>query len=323
MDVLVVGGAGYIGAHVAKAVAAAGHRPVVYDNLSTGHKNAVRWGPFVEGDLADVVRLDAVMAKIRPTAIIHLAAVSDISRALAAPIDLYRANVVGSLNLIERAVAHEVRTFVFSSSCAVYGQTNGGALTEAHPQHPINSYGETKRAIEAILEGSARAYGLNSVALRYFNAAGASADGEIGEDHTPETHLIPNVLRAAQDPDAPLTVNGTDYGTADGTAVRDFIHVEDLARAHVSALERLSSGELHGFCAVNLGSGAGASVREVVSAAEAITGRPVAVTEGERREGDADRLIADASLAQKAIGWRPARSDLDTMIETAWRWHNR
>jgi UDP-arabinose 4-epimerase len=317
--VLVTGGAGYIGSHCAKALAAAGYVPVVYDSLVAGHADAVRWGPLERGDIADAARLDEVIAKHRPVAALHFAALIEVGASVRVPLSFYRANVAGSLTLVERLVAGGVDKIVFSSTCAIYGVPGlAGPLDESVPQAPISPYGRTKRMVEEMLADAAATGALSAVALRYFNAAGASPDGEIGERHDPETHLIPLVLAAARDR-RPVAIFGTDYPTRDGTCVRDYIHVDDLASAHVAALERLLDGTVTGFAGVNLGTGRGMSVREIVAEAERVTGSPVPVRLEPRRPGDPPALVADATRAQTLLGWQPTRSDPATILSSAWR----
>lgn len=319
--VLVTGGAGYVGAHACKAIAAAGHKPVAYDNLSKGHRQAVRWGPLEVGDLADAERLDAVFRTHRPEAVVHFAAASEVGESVSDPLKYYRNNIGGTEVLVRCAVAHGVRVLVFSSTCAIYGTPERTPISEREPKKPLSPYGRSKYATEFLLEDAAAAHDIDVVALRYFNAAGASPDGEIGEDHDPETHLIPNVLLAARHQGRSINVFGTDYSTRDGSCVRDYVHVDDLADAHVAALERLWAGALPGFRGINLGTGTGASVLEVIAHAEAITGRRIVVETGPRRRGDVARLIADPTLARDLLGWTPHRSDLETIISTAWAWH--
>lgn len=317
--VLVTGGAGYIGSHACKALARAGWLPVAFDNLSTGWRDAVRFGPLEEGDLADRARLDAAFARWRPRAVMHFAALSLVGEASADPGRYWRANVGGSLNLIEAALAAGCRDVVFSSTCATYGDQDGVLLDEDTPQRPTNAYGASKRAIEDMLRDFEAAQGLRSVVFRYFNVAGADPEGEIGEQHRPETHLIPLMLDAVAGRRAALTLHGTDYPTPDGTCIRDYVHVADLAEAHVAGLEWLAAGRgSRAFC---LGTGRGFSVREVIAAAGAVTNRPVPVVEGPRRPGDAVRLVSGSRRAEEELGWRPVRSTLARMIADAWAWH--
>ena len=319
--VLVTGGAGYVGSHVCKALASAGFSPVTYDNLARGHEWAVRWGPLERGDLLDGSRLAEVLDRVRPVAVIHMAALAYVGESVADPAKYYRYNVAGTLSLLEAMRAAQIDRLVFSSTCATYGLPDAGPVGEDQPQRPVSAYGQSKAMVEQILRDCGHAYGMRSVSLRYFNAAGADPAGEIGEAHDPETHLIPLVLRAAHDPDAPISVYGSDHPTADGTCVRDYVHVQDIANAHVLALEHLDQGQ--GVCAFNLGTGQGHSVREIIDTARRVTGRDIATLEAPARPGDPPALVADASLARKVLGWRTEWSDIDAIIETAWRWERR
>ena len=319
--VLVTGGAGYVGSHACKALARAGFLPVAYDNLSRGFAHAVKWGPLERGDLLDPEQLAAVFAKHRPEAVIHFAAFAYVAESVADPAAYYRNNVVGTLTLLDAMRAAGVGRLVFSSSCATYGAAEQSPVTEDTPQRPVSPYGATKLMCERLLADYRAAYSLKSIALRYFNAGGADPDGEIGEDHDPETHLIPLAIDVAAGRRARFTILGDDYDTPDGTCVRDFVHVSDLADAHVTALGALRAGEARP--AYNLGGGAGVSVLEVVKAVERVVGRPVAIEIGPRRPGDPPALVADASLAARELGWRPVRSGLETMIRDAWVWRER
>ncbi|MCG8593567.1 MAG: UDP-glucose 4-epimerase GalE, partial [Kiloniellales bacterium] len=290
--VLVTGGAGYIGSHFVLRLTEAGHEAVVYDNLSTGHDWAVKWGPLERGDLLDQARLEAVLRDHRPAAVMHFAAKSLVAESFADPLGYYRNNVTGTLNLLAALSRAGAPPLVFSSTCAVYGAPRQIPMAEDHPCDPTTPYGASKLMIERMLWDLEPAEGLKAVALRYFNAAGADPEGRIGELHEPESHLIPNVLRVAAGSESQITIYGDDYDTPDGTAIRDYIHVEDLARAHVAALAYLRDGGASR--ALNLGTGSGASVRQVVSAAEAVTGRTLPVEVGPRRPADAERLVADA-----------------------------
>ncbi|WP_295393326.1 UDP-glucose 4-epimerase GalE [uncultured Thiodictyon sp.] len=317
--ILVTGGAGYIGSHACKALAHAGFTPVSYDNLVYGHRWAVRWGPLEEGDIGDRARLDAVIAQYRPAAVMHFAAYAYVGESVLNPGKYYRNNVVGSLTLLEAMRDHGIGQLVFSSTCATYGEPQRVPIDEGHVQRPINPYGASKLMIERMLGDFATAHGLNWIALRYFNAAGADPDAEIGERHDPETHLIPLVLDAAAGIRPSITVYGDDYDTPDGTCIRDYIHVSDLSDAHVLALRSLQSGGPS--VAYNLGNGQGFSVREVIAHAGEITGRDIPVVLGPRRPGDPPRLVADASQAQEVLGWQPRYPSLDEIIASAWRWH--
>jgi len=318
-SVLVTGGAGYIGSHTCKVLARAGYQPVVFDNLSRGHREAVRWGPLIEGDLADRSRLVMALETHQVAAVVHFAAYAYVGESVADPAMYYCNNLLGSLSLIEAMRETGVDKIIFSSTCATYGVPAGGPIRESAPQLPVNPYGETKLAIERALHWYGEAYGLRSVSLRYFNAAGADPEGEIGELHEPETHLVPLVLQAALAQRSHVDIYGTDYPTPDGTAVRDYTHVEDLAEAHLRALEHLRAGGE--TMAVNLGAGRGHSVREVIAAAEAVCGRTIPSRETARRPGDPPMLVADPSLAAERLDWRAQHSDLGTIIRTAFAWH--
>ena len=320
-SILVTGGAGYVGSHACKALAQAGYRPVVYDNLARGHREAVCWGPLVEGDLHDAARLIAALNEHQITAVMHFAAFAYVGESVEDPETYYRNNVGGTLALLAAMRIASISTIVFSSTCAVYGIPDRVPIAETTSKGPLNPYGETKLAIERTLHWYAAAYGLRYMALRYFNAAGADPEGEIGEDHEPETHLIPRVLRAALGTGDPVEVYGNDYPTADGTAIRDYIHVADLADAHVRALGYLAAGGES--AALNLGTGQGCSVRQVIAAVERIATRPVPFREAPRRPGDPPELVADPALARARLAWRPQHSDLDTIIRTALAWERR
>jgi UDP-arabinose 4-epimerase len=317
MRVLVVGGAGYIGSHTCKALAEVGHTPIVYDNLYTGHSWAVKWGPFEHGDINDHRALAAVFRKHRPDAVINFAALAYVGESNVEPIKYYRVNVGGMISLIEIMRAHDSGSMVFSSSCATYGIPTELPIMEDCKQDPINPYGRSKRIGEELLRDACVAYGLNAVSLRYFNAAGADPDGEIGEEHDPETHLIPLILQAADGKRSGISVFGDDYDTPDGTCIRDFIHVKDLAAAHVAALLVPKNGL---FTAYNLGTGIGSSIKEVIARAKEITGRPIAVMTEERRPGDPPVLVAASSRAKTELNWTPIYSSLDNVILTAWNW---
>lgn len=317
VKVLVIGGAGYVGSHACKALARAGYQPVVYDNLSRGHRRMVRWGPLEEGDIGDAERLDAVFARHRPEAVLHFAAFAYVGESMAEPLAYYRNNLVGSLTVVEAMARHGVPHLVFSSTCATYGLPRRLPMTEAHPQAPINPYGYSKLAVERLLADIGAARGLGWVALRYFNAAGADADGEVGECHAPETHAVPLAIQAALG-GAPFAILGTDYPTPDGTAVRDYIHVADLAAGHVAALEHLRRGGES--AAVNLGTGTGTSVRQLLDAVAAAAGRPVPAVTAPRRAGDPPELVADTGKAQELLGWT-ARHGLNEIVASAWKWH--
>ncbi|QCO66603.1 UDP-glucose 4-epimerase GalE [Luteimonas yindakuii] len=317
--VLVCGGAGYIGSHMAKWLAAHGVEPVVLDNLSTGHREAVRFGPLVEADLLAPASLDAAFASGPFEAVMHFCARSLVGESVQQPLAYYENNVTGTLNLLQAMQRHGVDRIVFSSTAAVFGEPVSPQIDEDHPKTPINPYGASKLMVERVLADAAQAYGLRSVTLRYFNAAGASADGDIGEAHSPETHLIPNVLRAALGDGSRLRVFGDDWPTPDGTCVRDYIHVDDLAQAHWRALDYMQAHD--GAHAFNLGNGRGFSVREVIAAAEAASGRPVPFDIAPRRAGDPAVLVAASDRARQVLGWAPRHTDLAAIIDSAWRWH--
>jgi UDP-arabinose 4-epimerase len=319
MNILVTGGAGYIGSHTCKALAAAGFTPVTFDNLRSGHRRAVKWGPLEEGDLADGARLAAVIAKYAPRGVIHFAASSAVGESVADPGAYYRNNVAGSLTLLEAMRDHGVDALVFSSTAAVYGAPQQDLMPESHPLLPINPYGASKLMIERMIEDFAAAHGLRFARLRYFNAAGADLEGEIGEAHEPETHAIPLALLTALGRRPHFDVFGVDYPTPDGSAVRDYIHVADLAAAHVLALRRLLDGGAS--MTLNLGTGEGHSVLALVAAVERVTGKTLSVRRTARRAGDPSRLVADASAAMSELGWRPAMPELETIVATAWNWH--
>lgn len=317
--ILVTGGAGYIGSHACKALKAAGYTPVAFDNLVTGWKDSVKFGPFEQGDLADRARLDEVFAEYKPAAVMHFAALSQVGEAMKEPGRYWRNNVEGSLTLIEAAVAAGCLDFVFSSTCATYGEHDNVVLDEHTPQEPLNAYGASKLAIEMVLRDFEAAHGLRHVVFRYFNVAGADPDGEVGEFHRPETHLIPVMLDAIDGKREGLTVHGDDYDTPDGTPIRDYVHVCDLVDAHVLGLKWLEAGK--GSRVFNLGTGSGFSVREVISESKVVTNREVPYTIGPRRGGDCTRLVSGSVRAKEELGWAPHRSTLQQMISDAWRWH--
>ncbi|MBU2999347.1 UDP-glucose 4-epimerase GalE [Roseovarius nubinhibens] len=318
-NILVTGGAGYIGSHACKALRAAGYTPITYDNLSTGWQEAVKFGPFEQGDLLDRARLDEVFAAYQPSAVMHFAALSQVGESMVKPGLYWHNNVTGSLNLIEAAVAANCQNFVFSSTCATYGDQDNVVLDEDCAQHPINAYGASKRAIEDILRDFEAAHGLRHVIFRYFNVAGADPEAEVGEFHQPETHLIPLVLDAVAGKRDALTIFGTDYDTPDGTCIRDYVHVMDLVEAHVLGLKWLSEDKQSRV--FNLGTGTGFSVREVVDQAGHVTNAPVPMIEGDRRPGDCTRLVSGSLRASQELGWRPDRSTMKQMVQDAWRWH--
>jgi UDP-glucose-4-epimerase GalE len=319
--ILITGGAGYVGSHCAKAFAAAGHDCIVFDNLLFGHREFVRWGNFVEGDIRDVNALNAIFSAVRIDAVIHFAALAYVGESVAAPGRYFDVNVNGTRILLDAMVRAGVGSIVFSSSCAIYGEPERLPIVESTAAAPINPYGFTKFVCERMMDDFGRAHDLRSARLRYFNAAGAHPSSEIGEDHTPETHLVPLVLDAALGRRPDVTVFGTDYPTQDGTAQRDYVHVCDLARAHVLSLQYLLDGGK--TVALNVGSSRGASVQEVISTVQRVTGRGVTVRNAQRRPGDPSSLVADPSAASRLLGWSTERSDLQTIIEDAWRWHKK
>jgi UDP-glucose-4-epimerase GalE len=318
LAVLVTGGAGYIGSHAAKALHRSGFRVIVYDNLVAGHRAAVRFGDLVEGDILDTASLTEALRRHRVFAVMHFAAFLDVGESVRDPSKYYRNNVAGALSVLGAMAAASVRHFVFSSTCATYGEPIETPIAETHPQQPINSYGESKLAIERALPHFERAHGMSWVALRYFNAAGADPEGEIGEDHAPEIHVIPRAIEAATGGRG-LEVFGDDYPTPDGTCLRDYVHVSDLADAHVRALEAIA--ETGKSSAYNLGTGRPHSVREVIDTVERVAGRPVPWTLGPRRPGDPAVLYAAPDKAQAELRWTPQHADLHTIVRTAWNWH--
>lgn len=319
--VLVTGGAGYIGSHTAKALALAGFEPVTLDSLVTGHRELVKWGPFVQADIADSEAVRRCLKAFRIEAVVHFAGLIAVGESVSDPRRYYETNTLGTLSLLGSLLDAGIDRFVFSSTAAVYGHPLAVPIVESHPRAPINPYGISKATVEAVLEDYARAYGLRSVVLRYFNAAGADPDGETGELHEPETHLLPLVIQTALGKRAGIDVFGTDYETRDGTAIRDYVHVTDLADAHVRAVRYLLEGGK--TIALNLGTGEGSSVREVIEAVERVVGKRVFARERPRREGDPPILVADSREARRVLGWAPSRSDLETIVRTAWLWHER
>lgn len=319
MRVLVTGGAGYIGSHTARVLAESGFEPVVLDNLGRGHRDAVRFGPFVEGNIGDAVVVREALEKYQVEAVVHFAAFAYVGESVREPRIYWQNNTISTLAFLDTLMAHGVRNLVFSSTCATYGTPRDLPLREDHPQNPVNPYGASKLAVEMILRSYGDAYGLRWMALRYFNAAGAHPDGTMGERHDPETHLVPLAIEAARGRGKPLTIFGTDYDTPDGTAVRDYIHVLDLADAHVRAVRHLAGGGASD--ALNLGTGRGHSVREIVETVEAVTGKKLPHSIGPRRDGDPAALVADATRANKILGWTPRYTDIRELIETAARFH--
>ena len=316
--ILVTGGAGYIGSHACKALARAGYTPVTLDNFSTGWRHAVKFGPLVEADLLDRAALDQVFKDYKPKAVMHFAAMSQVGESVTDPGKYWRNNVGGSLNLIEAAVSAKCKKFIFSSTCATYGEHDGVLITEETPQNPTNTYGASKLAVEQMLKNFEASHGLKSVMFRYFNVAGADPEGEIGECHEPETHLIPLAIRAAMGLRRPLKINGTDYATPDGTCVRDYVHVTDLVEAHILGLKWLHGGKPSRV--YNLGSGRGYSVREVVDAVAEVNGATVPNTEGPRRAGDCTSLVSGSELVTRELGWRQRHGSLCDMIGHALAW---
>lgn len=321
LTVLVVGGAGYIGSHMVQLLAARGYNVVTLDNRSTGFRDAVTAGELVEGDLADPRVLEVLFAARRIDAVMHFASSIAVGESVVKPALYYRNNVANTLNLLDAMVAHGVKRFIFSSTAAIFGEPRRVPIDEGHPKAPVNPYGRTKWMVEQILADYDGAYGLRSVCLRYFNAAGADPEARIGERHEPETHLIPLVLQAASGRRGSIQVNGRDYDTPDGTCIRDYVHVVDLCEAHLLALQRLVDGAPS--AAYNLGNGEGFSVRQVVDAARRVTDVDFEVRDGPRRAGDPARLVADSTRAKKELGWKPAYADLDTIIRHAWAWERK
>ncbi|XGA79211.1 UDP-glucose 4-epimerase GalE [Halomonas sp. CH40] len=323
MKILVVGGAGYIGSHMVKQLSNAGHNAVVLDNLTTGFRELACNGELIVGDLADTGLLERLFSKYHFDGVMHFAAASLVGESMQNPGKYYRNNVVNTLNLLEVMVRHGVKNFIFSSTAATFGEPEYVPIDEAHPQRPINPYGASKLMIERMLQDFYAAHGLNSVALRYFNACGADPEGKIGECHDPETHLIPLILQAASGRRESITVFGRDYATEDGTCIRDYIHIEDLCSAHALALEALASGDKQGALAYNLGNGQGYSVQEVIDVVKSVVAKDqceLVVEEGAKRVGDPARLVADATLARKELHWQPQFASLETIVQHAWAW---
>jgi UDP-glucose 4-epimerase len=321
MKVLVVGGAGYIGSHMVKMLLAEGHEVITFDNLSSGYRDAVVGGTFVQADLADKTALDDVFVKYAPDAVMHFASYIQVGESVRHPDKYYLNNFTNTMNLLDAMVKHGVSYFIFSSTAAVFGEPEYVPIDEAHAKNPLNPYGRSKLMVEQALGDYERAYGIKSVCLRYFNAAGADPEGQLGERHEPETHLIPLVLQAISGRRDNITVFGRDYDTPDGTCIRDYIHIVDLCSAHLLALQKLMETNISRR--YNLGNGNGFSVQEVIAAAQNVTGKPIKVAEGERREGDPARLVADASLARSELGWKPVYADLETIIQHAWQWESK
>lgn len=318
MHILVTGGAGYIGSHAVRLFLERGHDVWIYDNLSCGHRSAVPADRLIVGDLNETHRIDQVMMERRIDAVVHFAAFTYVGESVQQPAKYYQNNLVNTLNLMECMRRHKVERFIFSSTAATYGVPEKMPITEDTPQAPINPYGASKLAVERALADYAHAYRLGFAALRYFNASGAHPDGTIGEDHAPETHLIPLIILAALGKRPQIEIFGSDYPTPDGTCVRDYIHVNDLAEAHLRALEKLQPGQQMHY---NLGIGHGYSVREVIAAVEAVTGKKVPIKEGPRRAGDPPVLVASSDKIQTELGWQPHYTDIQAIVETAWNWH--
>lgn len=321
MAILVCGGAGYIGSHINKQLNMEGYETVVFDSLIYGHEEAVKWGTFVRGDLVDIDALEAVFSKYRIDAVFHFAAFAYVGESVKEPEKYYYNNVANTLNLLKVMRNHGCDKIIFSSTCATYGEPERVPITEDMPQRPINPYGATKLMVERIFKDYHEAYGLEYVVLRYFNAAGADPDAEIGESHDPETHIIPLVLDAAGGQRPDIKVFGTDYDTPDGSCVRDYIHVTDLASAHLLALHHLEAGKGSDF--FNLGNARGTSVLEVIDSVKRVTGRDFKVTLSERRAGDPAKLVGSPDKAIKVLGWKPQYADIDTIVSHAWKWHEK
>lgn len=326
MNILLIGGAGYIGSHMVKQLARSGHSVVILDNLSTGFRELARYGELVVGDLNDTALLEHLFHHYSFDGVMHFAACSLVGESMQVPGKYYRNNVANTLNLLDAMVRHQVKHFIFSSTAATFGEPEYVPIDELHPQRPINPYGASKLMVERILKDYYAAHGLNSVCLRYFNACGADPEGELGECHAPETHLIPLILQAASGRRESITVFGRDYPTDDGTCIRDYIHIEDLCSAHALALEALFSGKKHGALAYNLGNGQGYSVQQVINAVQRVVaedGCDLTIEEGERRAGDPAKLVADATLAREELGWRPRHANLETIVRHAWNWEKK
>ena len=321
MKVLVVGGAGYIGSHMVKMLSIAGHQVTTLDNLSNGYKDAVLYGDFVEGDIADAKLLDQLFADTQFDGVMHFASYIQVGESVEKPSMYYRNNVSNTQVLLDAMVKHDIKNFIFSSTAATFGEPEYTPIDEKHPQKPINPYGHSKLMVEQILADFDHAYGLKSVSLRYFNAAGADPDGELGERHVPETHLIPLVLQAASNRRKNITIFGDDYDTPDGTCIRDYIHINDLCSAHLLGLEHLvAGGESKAY---NMGNGQGYSIKEVIDVAKKVSGNDFEVVAGMRRDGDPARLVADSTLLQKELGWKPEYTDLEIIVRHAWEWEQK
>jgi len=326
MKLLVVGGAGYIGSHMVKMLVNLGHDVIILDNLSTGFRELAKYGELVVGDLADESLLEGLFSKYQFDGVMHFAAASLVGESMVNPAKYYRNNVSNTINLLDAMVKHNVKSFVFSSSAAVYGEPNSDLIDESHIKDPINPYGSTKLMIERILQDYASAYGLNSISLRYFNACGADPEGELGECHDPETHLIPLILQAASGRRKSITVFGRDYATDDGTCVRDYIHINDLCTAHALALDKLTDSNDAGALSYNLGNSSGFSVQQVIDVVQSVVSKDkhsVIVVDGERRAGDPATLVANAAKAKFELGWQPEYDDLEVIVGHAWEWEKK
>jgi UDP-glucose 4-epimerase len=319
LNILVVGGCGYIGTHMVKALIAAGHHPITLDNLSSGHRSLLPGGDFIEGDIGDTALLDGIFASRRIDAVMHFAAFIEVGESVLDPLKYYGNNFTCTANLLKTMIRHDVKRFVFSSSSAVYGEPAYTPIDEGHPLNPTSPYGETKLWVEKMLSACETAHGMNAISLRYFNAAGADESGTIGERHEPESHLIPLVLEAARGKRDHIKIFGVDYPTPDGTCIRDYIHVSDLIAAHLTAIDALMDGA--GSNVYNLGNSRGLSVREIIETAGRVSGRPIPVVENPRRPGDPAVLIAGADKIKKDLNWQPRFESIEDIIRTAWRWH--
>ena len=321
MKVLVIGGAGYIGSHMVKKLLSSGHQVMTLDNLSSGHRDAVLGGDFIQGDIADTACLDRVFTMFKPDAVMHFASYIQVGESVRKPDIYYRNNVINTLNVLDAMLKYDVKKFIFSSTAAVFGEPDYVPIDEAHPNRPLNPYGRSKWMIEQVLVDYDKAFDLRSVCLRYFNAAGADPEGQLGERHDPETHLIPLILQAASGRRENIHVFGRHYDTPDGTCIRDYIHIVDLCSAHLAALEYLcQGGQSDRF---NLGNGAGFSVQQVIDAVQQVSGRKVTVINGPRREGDPARLVADSKRARLTLNWEPKFTDLETIVAHAWQWEQK
>ncbi len=318
MKILVAGGAGYIGSHMVKMLDSAGHQVVTLDNLSTGYRDAVKYGDFIEGDIADSEILNRVFSDNNFDGVMHFASYIEVGESVRDPAKYFRNNFSNTLNLLDAMVRHQVKSFIFSSTAAIFGEPEYTPIDEGHPKNPINPYGKSKLMVEQALEDYEKAYDLQSVCLRYFNAAGADSEGELGERHNPETHLIPLILQAASGRRDKISIFGQDYPTLDGSCVRDYIHIVDLCTAHMLALEKLINGS--GSKRYNLGNGNGFSVVEVIEAVKSVTGKDFNVVTEQRRPGDPAVLVANSALARTELGWEPAYDDLEIIVQHAWNW---